>query len=973
MAKNLKFKIKNEQLAQAVNLSGMKKSLEVTQKKVEPSSHPSEESPTAIQSASPDLEKNEPSSPKQRVRARTRSAFEPKTKDEEDEQQRLFAEIEKAPVLSSGELLRKKIFGDDVVPEEELPSPTRGAFLYEEATPPTPSVEADLLPVACSEPAVDAPVESSKPAEAPAPEKELPVETSSSGVAPSAPAEPTVSSRPPLGTPPPRKRLEIDRPVVRSPREEAAAAEARATRALEAASSRSRRYQRSAPSDVHHPAPPREKLGPTGRHIKDLLPPKPAPRAPARKPAVVAEGKERKRPVPPKAAAEDKGEGAAAGAKKGLGKASSSIANGKEFREHKPAVRRQERSFDARDKHGLRTADEGQTWRKKRAAKSHRKSQEELDAARPAAIKVRLPISVKDLASEMKLKASQLIAKLFMEGMAMTLNDLLDDDAIVQLLGQEFGCAIQVDTTEEERIRITDKTIKEEVALVLPDDLQFRAPVVTFMGHVDHGKTSLIDAIRKSNRTASEAGAITQHIGAFRCHTSVGEITILDTPGHAAFSAMRSRGADVTDIVVLVVAGDEGLRQQTDEAINHARQAAATIVVAINKCDKPQFNQETVYRQLADRDLLPEAWGGQTLTINCSAVTGEGIDRLLEMLALQAEVLELKASNKMRARGTVLESQLHKGLGCVATILVQNGTLRKGASLVFSQHWGRVKTMRDEHGKEVEEAKPSTPVSITGLSGLPEAGEEFIAVESEKEARDIAKMRAQEMRQTRMQQNRIVTMENLFQKNGRGDAKILNLILRADVQGSLEALKTALENIESDKVKIQVIMAGVGEISESDVQMADASKAVIIGFHTQIESKAEMLMKERGVRYYLHDVIYHAIDQVQELMSGMLDKIAEEAERGAAEVKAVFKSSQYGSIAGCLVTEGTIHRNHRMRLKREGKVVWQGELLSIKRHKDDVREVHKGYECGIVLNNCNDLQQGDRLESYEVVYRLQEL
>lgn len=490
------------------------------------------------------------------------------------------------------------------------------------------------------------------------------------------------------------------------------------------------------------------------------------------------------------------------------------------------------------------------------------------------------------------------------------------------------------------------------------------------MGHVDHGKTSLIDAIRASNRAAGEAGAITQHIGAFLCKTPVGNIAVLDTPGHEAFSAMRARGADVTDIVVLVVAGDEGLRQQTLEAIQHAKAAHVIIVVAINKCDKPNFNAENVYRQLSENELLPEVWGGQTITVNCSAVTGEGIQQLLEMLALQAEVLELKANPNTRARGSVLESEMHKGMGAVATVLVQNGTLRRGDSVVFGQLWGRVKTMHDEFRTELQEAGPSTPVEITGLSGLPEAGQEFIVVKNEKEAREISEARSEGLRQSNLllQQKKKGSMEHLLQASAGTSKKILNLVLRADVQGSLEALKAALLKIESEKVDLNIIFTGVGEVSESDVQLAAASKAVILGFHTQIESHAEPLIKQLGVTVKLHNIIYHALDDVKLIMTGLLDKIAQETEKGQALVKTTFKSSHAGVIAGCQVTEGSIHRSNHMRLRRGGEIIWKGTIASLKRVKEDVREVAKGLECGILLNNFSDIQPDDILEAYEVTY-----
>lgn len=702
---------------------------------------------------------------------------------------------------------------------------------------------------------------------------------------------------------------------------------------------------------IAKPAPVKERLGPTGRHIKDLLP--------VKKPASEAAPKQK-----------EKAQTAAADER--VDKKKGKTGRFKEFREVKPVARRQGtgRAFDSRDRQGLRRGDEDRVWRKRRPKQTKRQKEEA--AIRPTELTMRLPITIKDLALQMKLKASQLIAKLFMQGMTMTLNDILDDETTIQLLGHEFACDITIDTSEEERIRITDKTIREEIAECSEETLKTRPPVVAFMGHVDHGKTSLIDKIRKSNITSGEAGAITQHIGAFRCTTPVGDIAILDTPGHEAFSAMRARGAEVTDIVVLVVAGDEGIRQQTIEAIQHARAAGVSIVVAINKSDKPGFDAQNVYRQLADNDLLPEPWGGQIITVNCSAETGEGIDTLLEMLALQAEVLELRANPQMRARGSVLESEMHKGLGNVATVLVQNGTLKQGDALVFEQHWGRVKTMHDEFGNTLKEASPSTPIEITGLSGQPEAGQEFIVVPTEKEAREISEVRLQDLQQTTLKMKKRVTLENLLQEAEEGVKKVLNVILRADVQGSLEALKVALGKIESDKVNLNVIFTGIGEVSESDAQLAKASKAVVIGFHTKIESHAETLAKELGVQIKLHDIIYHAIDDVKELMEGTLDKLAEERETGKANVIATFKSSQLGTIAGCLVSEGTIHRNHRLRITRDGEQIWIGPISSIRRVKEDVREVQKGVECGIVLST-NDVQEGDVLEAFEIVYITQKL
>lgn len=726
------------------------------------------------------------------------------------------------------------------------------------------------------------------------------------------------------------------------------------------------------------PKAPPVKLGPTGRHVKDLLPAdwgkkkplptdKPAPGQPPKKsseekPKTSDErAKEKIKEKPARSLDLDLDD-----EEKKKGKSGKF----KEFKDLKPAKKQDKSRFDSRDRQGLRESDEDLRWRKRR----HKSQKYEIEdtTIRPSSLKIRVPISIKDLAVQMKLKASQLVEKLFMQGLVLTLNDLLDDETTIQLLGQEFGCEITIDSSEQERIRITDKTIKEEVALTSEDLLEPRAPIVAFMGHVDHGKTSLIDAIRKSNRAASEAGAITQHIGAFRCKTAVGDIAILDTPGHEAFSAMRARGADATDIVVLVVAGDEGIRQQTIEAIQQAKEAKVTIVVAINKCDKPNFDQELVYRQLSEQELLPEAWGGTTITVNCSAVTGQGIPELLEMLALQSEVLELKAAPSARARGVVLESEMHKGLGPVATVLVQNGTLKVGNACVFDYHFGRIKTMRDEFGNPLQEAGPSTPVEVTGLSGLPEAGQEFIVVKDEKEAKIIADVRSQDRRQTTLTVKKAVSLEKLMEGSKDVPQKTLTLILRADVQGSLEALRVGLLKIESKKVDLNIIFAGVGEISESDVQFANASNAVIIGFHTQIEGHAEPLIKQYGVIVKLHDIIYHAIDDVKELMAAQLDKIAIETDKAKVEVRATFKSSQHGVIAGCYVLEGTVNRNYHVKLIRAGSEIWKGSISSLKRVKDDVREVSKGFECGILLGT-NDVQAGDLLNVYEVTYIKQTL
>lgn len=632
--------------------------------------------------------------------------------------------------------------------------------------------------------------------------------------------------------------------------------------------------------------------------------------------------------------------------------------------------RKQESRFDARDRQGLRVGEERVFRRRPRRFRPKR---DESEIIRPKELSVRLPISVKDLAHGMKLKASDLISKLFMQGVAITINDYLEDETTVQLLGHEFGCEITIDTSEEERLRITDESIQEEISKTDPKELEGRAPVVAFMGHVDHGKTSLIDAIRKSNIAGGEAGAITQHIGAFKCHREHGDITILDTPGHEAFTLMRQRGTAVTDVIVLVVAGDEGIMPQTDEAINLAKEAGSPMVVAINKCDKEGFDQDKVYRQLADRELLPEAWGGTVITVNCSAQSGEGVSTLLEMLALQSEILELKANPNTRARGSVIESQMHKGFGAVATILVQNGTLKIGDALVFEDLYARVKTMHDEHGKSVSTAGPATPVKITGLSGVPTAGCEFIVVASEKEARKLAEERASGEKHKRLQRGR-GELESYMTRHQELEAKkVVPLILRADVQGSVEAIKNSLLAIKSKKVELNFISEGVGEISESDVELAAASNAVILGFHTQVESHAEDLIKRNRVVIKRRDIIYQIIEDVKQIMLDSLDKVRQETEKGTAEVKQVFKSSQLGAIAGCLMTDGTMKRDYYAKIIRDGEVIHEGDITSLKRLKEDVKEVNKGLECGILVGKFNDYQEGDLIKGFEITYISQEL
>ncbi len=645
----------------------------------------------------------------------------------------------------------------------------------------------------------------------------------------------------------------------------------------------------------------------------------------------------------------------------------------KEFKESKTLKKLQQtRSFDSRDRQGLRSGEDDE-WRRKRGQKQKQADQIET-IIRPTSLNVKLPISVKDLAALMKLKAAEVIQKLFMQGMVLTINDILDDETLVQLLGVEFGCNITIDRSEAERLKITDKTVNEEIKESDPSSLKPKSPVITFMGHVDHGKTSLIDAFRKSNLVAGEAGAITQHIGAFRCETPEGaSITLLDTPGHQAFGAMRGRGANLTDIVVLVVAGDEGIKKQTEEAINLAKEAKVPIVVAINKCDKPGFNAEEIYRQLADRDLLPEVWGGMVPTVNCSAQTKVGLSDLLEIVLLQAEVLELKANPNFRARGAVIEAELQKGLGIAATLLVQNGTLHINDAVVIDHVYGRIKTMHDEKGKAIQKAGPSVPVKVTGLSDIPDAGSEFIVVKNDKEAKQLAKERTAHSKRQIVSRSPLVIEGMLDTQVKRQAKKVLNVIIKADVHGSLEAIETCLHGIESEKAEVHIIHADVGHISESDIQLAAASNATILGFHVYTEMHAEPLIKEKQVKLFTFDVIYHMVDKVKELMTELLDKIREEQYVGTARVQAVFKSSHLGLIAGCIVTDGIVKRAHYAKLFRNGEVIWEGNISSLKRVQEDVKEAAKGLECGILLSNFKNTEVGDEIKTYQVNYVKQSL
>ncbi|MFD1705917.1 translation initiation factor IF-2 [Siminovitchia sediminis] len=567
-------------------------------------------------------------------------------------------------------------------------------------------------------------------------------------------------------------------------------------------------------------------------------------------------------------------------------------------------------------------------------------------------------LTVAELAKKLHREPSEIIKKLFMLGVIATINQELDKDAI-ELICAEYG----VEVEEEIQIDKTDLEIYFEQE-VNEEELVERPAVVTIMGHVDHGKTTLLDSLRHTKVTAGEAGGITQHIGAYQIEASGKKITFLDTPGHAAFTTMRARGAKVTDITILVVAADDGVMPQTVEAINHAKAAEVPIIVAVNKIDKPTANPDRVMQELTEHGLVPEDWGGDTIFVPISALQGEGIDQLLEMILLVSEVEELKASPNRQALGTVIEAQLDKGRGSVATLLVQDGTLRVGDPIVAGNTFGRVRAMVNDMGRRVKEAPPSTPVEITGLSDVPQAGDRFVVFEDEKTARQVGESRAQQALQALRNENSKVTLDNLFEQMKQGEMKELNIIIKADVQGSAEALAASLRKIDVDGVNIKIIHSGVGAINESDITLAAASNAIIIGFNVRPDVNAKRAAESEGVDIRLHRIIYKAIEEIEAAMKGMLDPEYEEKVIGQAEVRQTFKVSRIGTIAGSYVTDGKITRDSGVRLIRDGIVIYEGEIDDLKRFKDDVKEVSQGYECGITIKNFNDVKEGDVIEAF---------
>jgi translation initiation factor IF-2 len=576
-------------------------------------------------------------------------------------------------------------------------------------------------------------------------------------------------------------------------------------------------------------------------------------------------------------------------------------------------------------------------------------------------IEVHVPetITVAELAHKMAVKASEVIKHLMKLGQMVTINQPLDQDTAMIVVEEMGHKAITAALDDPEAF--TEEEVQQQDAEALP-----RAPVVTVMGHVDHGKTSLLDYIRRAKVAAGEAGGITQHIGAYHVETPRGMISFLDTPGHEAFTAMRARGAQATDIVILVVAADDGVMPQTKEAIKHAKAAGVPIVVAINKIDKPDANPERVKNELVVEEVVPEEFGGESPFVSVSAKTGQGIDDLLEQVLLQAEVLELKAPVDAMAKGLVVEAQLDKGRGPVATVLIQSGTLKTGDVVLAGQTYGRVRAMLDENGKSIKSAGPSIPVEIQGLTEVPQAGDEFMVMTDERRAREIATYRAGKFRNTKLAKQQAAKLENMFTDMTAGEVKTVPIIIKADVQGSQEALAQSLLKLSTDEVKVQLVYTAVGGISESDINLAIASKALVIGFNVRADAGARKLAESNGVEINYYSIIYDAVDELKAAMSGMLTPDKKEEVIGTAEIRQVFKVSKIGSIAGCMVTSGVVRRTARLRLLRDNAVIYTGELDSLKRFKDDVKEVKESFECGLNIKNYNDIQEGDVLEFFEI-------
>ena len=567
-------------------------------------------------------------------------------------------------------------------------------------------------------------------------------------------------------------------------------------------------------------------------------------------------------------------------------------------------------------------------------------------------------ITVSELAQKISMKSSELIKVMMNIGVMATINQTLDQDTAMLIVDELGHTASSIKESDDEEMSLPIDEIRA-------DDLEPRAPIVTIMGHVDHGKTSLLDYIRKTKVVNSEAGGITQHIGAYRVTTGKGNITFLDTPGHAAFSAMRARGAQVTDIVILVVSADDGVMPQTEEAIEHAQAAGVPMIVAVNKIDKENADPEKVQTELGQKNVIPEEWGGDTIFVRISALTGEGIDQLLEAISLQSEILELKASSKGSAIGSVVESSLDKGRGPTATVLVQSGTLNKKDYVLVGKEFGRIRAMYDEFNKEIVSAGPGCPVVITGLSGTPNVADQLIATNDEKKVKDIASLRESKQKEIEMQAKQKTFSIDNFNLNDTSKKKIINLLIKSDVQGSVEAINSTLYKIKNDDVGLEIIYSGVGGITESDVNLAASSDSKIIGFNVRADSKAKKLIETNQQDLYYFSIIYELIDHVKQLLSGLLEPDIKEEIIGIAEVKDVYRSSKIGAIAGSIVSEGVIQKDQPIRVLRDNVVIFEGELESLRRFKDDVKEVQSGTECGIGVKDYNDVKPGDQIEVFK--------
>jgi translation initiation factor IF-2 len=620
-------------------------------------------------------------------------------------------------------------------------------------------------------------------------------------------------------------------------------------------------------------------------------------------------------------------------------------------------------------KRGIKTRGDAalnQAWRgHKGKSKSHKDGDEGPHSfnapTEPVIHEVTVPetISVADLAHKMAVKASEVIKTLMKMGMMVTINQVLDQETAI-IVVEEMGHISKAAAPNDPETFLEDAEHAEAV-------LETRPPVVTVMGHVDHGKTSLLDYMRRTRVASGEAGGITQHIGAYHVETPRGMVTFLDTPGHEAFTAMRARGAKATDVVILVVAADDGVMPQTIEAIHHAKAGGVPLVVAINKIDVQGANPERVKQELVAQEVIPEEYGGDTMFVEVSAKTGQGIDGLLEAVLLQAEVLELRAAKNIPARGLVIEGRLDKGRGPVTTVLVQAGTLKRGDMLLAGSAFGRVRAMLDESGQEIKEAGPSIPVEILGLSDVPNAGEEMIVLNDERKAREIALFRQGKFRDVKLAKQQAAKLENMFEQMAEGEVKTLPMIIKSDVQGSYEALATSLQKLSTDEVKVNIIHTGVGAISESDVNLASASKAVLIGFNVRADAGARKLIENLGVDVRYYNIIYQAVDEVRAALGGMLAPEQKENVIGLVEIREVYRISKVGAVAGCYVLDGMVKRGSRVRVLRDNVVVHEGELDSLKRFKDDVKEVKANFECGLSLKNFNDIEVGDTLEVFEVV------